>query len=242
MEDLKEALGTSADATVFRKLAGAGLPHQLPPPGPLLHPGRGRPLRRVRVCGRSARCGSPVSARWCRPSRRWSTASEAGYDAAELEAVLHVEAKAALLGLVRAGRLAREQVAGRYVYFSAAGRRPGGPSWRPGRSMTPRPAGFPRARACGCCPDELKAAIVLFYSLLDERQRRLYAGLEALKVGHGGDAQVAELLGDRPGHRGPGPPRAAGRRGRAGPGAPPGAGREATPKKHPRGDRRASPS
>jgi len=35
-------------------------------------------------------------------------------------------------------------------------------------------------------PDELKVAIVLFYSLLDERQRRLYAGLEAMKVGHGG--------------------------------------------------------
>jgi len=48
-------------------------------------------------------------------------------------------------------------------------------------------------------PDELKAAIVLFYSLLDERQQRLYAGLEAMKVGHGGDAQVAELLDIDPG-------------------------------------------
>lgn len=48
-------------------------------------------------------------------------------------------------------------------------------------------------------PAELKAAIVLFYSLLDERLRRLYAGLEALKVGHGGDAQIAELLGIDPG-------------------------------------------
>jgi hypothetical protein len=48
-------------------------------------------------------------------------------------------------------------------------------------------------------PDELKAAIVFFYSLLDERQRRLYAELEAMKVGHGGDAQVAELLGVDPG-------------------------------------------
>jgi len=44
-------------------------------------------------------------------------------------------------------------------------------------------------------PEELKAAIVLFYSLLDEKQRRLYAGLEALKIGHGGDRQIAELLG-----------------------------------------------
>ena len=48
-------------------------------------------------------------------------------------------------------------------------------------------------------PEELKAAIVVFYSLLDERQRRLYAGLEAMKVGHGGDTQVAELLGVDPG-------------------------------------------
>ena len=40
---------------------------------------------------------------------------------------------------------------------------------------------------------------MLFYSLLDERQRRLYAGLEAMKIGHGGDAQVAELLGIDPG-------------------------------------------
>ncbi len=44
-------------------------------------------------------------------------------------------------------------------------------------------------------PDELRAAIVLFFSLLDEKQRRLYAGLEALKTGRGGDAQIADLLG-----------------------------------------------
>ena len=44
-------------------------------------------------------------------------------------------------------------------------------------------------------PDELKAAIVLFFSLLDEQQRRLYAGLESLKLGHGGDTKMSELLG-----------------------------------------------
>ena len=41
---------------------------------------------------------------------------------------------------------------------------------------------------------ELKAAIFLFYSLLDEKQRRLYAGLEALKIGHGGDRKIADLF------------------------------------------------
>ena len=46
--------------------------------------------------------------------------------------------------------------------------------------------------------EELKAAVVLFYSLLDEKQRRLYAGLESLKVGHGGDQRIADLLGLAP--------------------------------------------
>jgi len=44
-------------------------------------------------------------------------------------------------------------------------------------------------------PDELKAAIILFFSLLDEQQKRLYAGLESMKLGHGGDRKIAELLG-----------------------------------------------
>jgi hypothetical protein len=43
--------------------------------------------------------------------------------------------------------------------------------------------------------EEAKAAIVLFLSTLDERQRRLYAGLESLKTGHGGDEYIAQLFG-----------------------------------------------
>ena len=53
------------------------------------------------------------------------------------------------------------------------------------------------ARAEGVS-DELKAAIVLFSSLLDERQRRLYAGLESLKLGYGGDQRMAEFIGMDP--------------------------------------------
>jgi len=41
----------------------------------------------------------------------------------------------------------------------------------------------------------MKAGIILLYSLLDEKQRRLYAGLEALKLGRGGDRRIAGLLG-----------------------------------------------
>ena len=41
---------------------------------------------------------------------------------------------------------------------------------------------------------ELRAAIVLFFRQLDEKQRRLYAGLESFKLGRGGDIQIAQLL------------------------------------------------
>src|SRR5260370_14412940 len=42
--------------------------------------------------------------------------------------------------------------------------------------------------------DELRAAIILFSSLLDEQQRRLYAGLESFKLGRGGDDRIADFL------------------------------------------------
>jgi hypothetical protein len=44
-------------------------------------------------------------------------------------------------------------------------------------------------------PDELKAAIILFYGLLDEQQRRLFAGLESIRLGHGGDTLLGDFLG-----------------------------------------------
>jgi hypothetical protein len=47
-------------------------------------------------------------------------------------------------------------------------------------------------------PDELKTAILLFYSLLDEQQRRLYAGLESIKLGRGGDTLLADFLALEP--------------------------------------------
>src|ERR1035437_9218428 len=52
----------------------------------------------------------------------------------------------------------------------------------------------PDASVLAVSEDELKASILLFYSLLDEQQRRLYAGLESLKLGRGGDHQLADFL------------------------------------------------
>jgi hypothetical protein len=121
--------------------------------------------------------------------------SEAGYFTEELEATLHVGVKDTLRKLASDGRIAREKVAGRFLHTSAdrAARR----AQLRARQVRMAQPGELVAFGAGTrvLPDELKAAIVLFFALLDERQRRLYAGLESLKLGHGGDQRIAELLG-----------------------------------------------
>jgi hypothetical protein len=64
--------------------------------------------------------------------------------------------------------------------------------WRQARLEQPGVAGSAAQREE--ISDELRAAIILFWSSLDEQQRRLYAGLESLKLGRGGDRQIAEFL------------------------------------------------
>lgn len=196
MAELKQALGTTGDATVFRKLGEVGYRSS--------YSQRGRyytldEVARFDALGLWAfravyfsRFGTLVST-----VEALVNAAAAGYDARELDAVLHVDPKQALLALVRAGRLARQSIAGRYVYLAAeAATRRGQIAARSVQEASPSGVGLgPGVRDL---PDELKAAIVLFYSLLNERQRRLYAGLEAMKIGHGGDSQIAELVGIDP--------------------------------------------
>jgi hypothetical protein len=197
MNELKEELGTSSDATVHRKLRALGYHTSYS------HRGSFYALQ-----------GTPTFDAWGLWSYRsvWfsrrgtllATAedlveeSEAGYFDAELELLLHVEVKGALLRLVRRDRLGREKAAGRYLYTSArAARRREQVRARRVYEAESLPGGaIPHVDVL---PDELKACIVLFFSMLDEKQRRLYAGLEALKVGHGGDQAIAELLGLDPG-------------------------------------------
>lgn len=121
-------------------------------------------------------------------------AAEQGHFVEELDHVLHVGTKDALRKLVRDARLSRERLAGQFLYCGAdAQRRREQVLARRVRLAEPGATG-PLPDAAGM-PDELRAAIVLFFGLLDEKQRRLYAGLEALKTGRGGDGRIAELLG-----------------------------------------------
>ena len=128
----------------------------------------------------------------------WVHRSEAGHSAAELTSALHVETKHALAQLTRQGRLHREVVGGRYVYFSADD-----PVAKQQRKRRDVHAASSRTTALivsnpDLAVEEAKATILLFFSLLNEKQRRLYAGLESLKLGHGGDAHIAAIFGIDP--------------------------------------------
>ena len=120
--------------------------------------------------------------------------AEAGYATDELENVLHVRVKDPLRKLALDGRIFREKIDGRFVHF-ASDSSVRSKQQRARHVWAALPHNLPFGAGLRVVPDELKAAIVLFFSLLDERQRRLYAGLESMKLGHGGDRRVAELLG-----------------------------------------------
>ncbi len=193
LPDLKGVLGTGVDSTVFRKLK------ELSYRSSYSHRGRYYTLDDL---ARFDEFGlwSFRSVWFSSHGTLLSTAealvreSEAGYRVDELESVLHVEVKAPLLKLVRQARLGRERVLGRFLYVAqdSAVRR----QQVAARQLhDAEPGGLGLGAGLRVLPEELKAAIVLFCSLLDEKERRLYAGLESLKVGHGGDRQIADLLG-----------------------------------------------
>lgn len=192
MPQLKDVLGTRSDATVFRKLK------ELSYLTSYSHSGRYYTLARIpRFDGLGL--WSHRTARFSRYGTLRSTVetfvreAEAGWRANELEAVLQVSAKETLLGLIRQDRIARDKVAGSFLYCAPESRaRRRQVSMRETREIE---ADLGTLVGPSVEPDEFKAAIILFFGLLDEKQRRLYAGLESLKIGHGGDHKMSELLG-----------------------------------------------
>ena len=119
--------------------------------------------------------------------------SQAGYTAAELENVLQVEVNHSLLQLKRHGKVSRQRIGRSHVYMSAESR-----IQLQQRLMREEHQAYSElgmGLQVEVLPAEVKAAVILFFSMLDEKQRRLYAGLEAAKLGHGGDRRIADFLG-----------------------------------------------
>jgi hypothetical protein len=188
---LKQALGTRADLTVFRKLTPLGYLSSYS------HRGRFYTLRsiaRFTEDGLWSHQGVWFSRQGTLMAtlEAWITRSADGWFADELTDRLHVQVQDPLRDLVRQGRVRRSDVADRFLYTVAASRRAKA-QIRARRTADAVPL-VADATTLAVSPDELKAAILLFYSLLDEQQRRLFAGLESIKLGRGGDTILATFL------------------------------------------------
>jgi hypothetical protein len=192
LPELKNALGTTTDVTVFRKLKSLDYLSSY------THRGRYYALRQTARFDDAglwfhdavgfSRHGTLVTTieAFVNPSPR-------GCFADELADALHAEVQDPLHDLVRAGRLRRAEVLGRFLYTSADSRQARN-QLRSRQTAQSVPL-VSDASALQVSPHELKAAILVFYSLLDEQQRRLFAGLESMKLGHGGDSILAQYLG-----------------------------------------------
>ena len=192
LPELKRVLGTTVAVTVFRKLKNLGYRTSY------THRGRFYTLADIPRFDDSGRW-SHEGVWFSRYGSLLATveafvlASPAGYYAHELADVLHAHVHAPLRHLVQQSRLARTTIAGQFLYTALEA-----PTRRnqllARRSAQAVPMAV-RAEALRVSPQELQAAILLFYGLLDEQQRRLFAGLESMRLGQGGDTLLADFLG-----------------------------------------------
>ena len=184
MPEMKAALGTEADLTVYRKLSA--LSYQTS----YSHRDAFYTLQSIPRFDAQGLWGCR-GACFSRHGTLLDTAaavvdaSGAGYFSAELEALLRVPVKDALRQLAQAGRVHRQNFQGLYLYLVKERTRRQ-EQWAARQAQQP---------GIDSGEEEFRAARVLFYSLLNEQQRRLYAGLESFKLGHGGDRQLAQALG-----------------------------------------------
>jgi hypothetical protein len=186
LPQLKQLLGTEANITVFRKLK------ELSYRSSYSHRGSFYTLDEIAAFDERglwsfnsvwfSRHGTLVAT-----AEACVTQAPAGYFASELEEILQVPVKEPLLRLVEQDRISRQTVSGLYLYC-ASNFRTRQQQLR-ARQILLKPAA---PASAGTPSDELRAAIVLFASVLDEQQRRLYAGVESLQLG--GDRQIADLL------------------------------------------------
>ncbi len=190
LAEIKEALGTQSTMTAFRKLkqlcyftsySDRGKYYTIKDIAEFNNKGLWS-FRSIRF----SRYGTLMET-----SRGFVNISEIGYSARELEEELQVRVQETLLHLHKNEKVFREKMSGVYIYVSAD------PTIRERQLLLRRQIeSIPvDTLSIKTISHELKAAIVLFYSILDERQRRLYAGLESYKFGYGGDLKIANLLG-----------------------------------------------
>jgi hypothetical protein len=187
--ELKSNLKTQYRMTVFRKLSKLGYISSYS------HSGKYYSLKRI---ARYNKYGiwSYKSALFSKNGTLKKTikflidSSTQGFTASELNNIVKVKVEDTLLELVKNKIIIRKKISGIYIYFATASNLSKkqeltriGEIQYPDEEMKP-----------AVLMNELKAALIIFFCTLNEKQRRLYAGYESLKIGHGGDKRIAQLL------------------------------------------------
>ncbi len=188
LEEVKAALGTPVKMTALRKL------RELNYHSSYSHAGRYYTLERIaRWDGhglwaykgiRFSRHGTLVET-----VAQLVDVSRGGRMAAELEDVLGVRTHAALLTLYRRGRVLRHQIGGEYLYVSVER----GAAQLERRQKQLETEATP-VTSLGL-EEDIRPHLTVFLATLNEKQRRLYAGFESLRIGRGGDTVVAGWTG-----------------------------------------------
>ena len=189
-ERIAQALGKPSRITVFRKLA------QLGARASYSHRGRYHTLDRLATYDKNG-LWSLRDVRFSRHGTLGETIaylvehSRQGYFASELEAQVHVRVHNALAELYAAQRLNREQLGDQYLYLSPTV----GKDQLESRYEVIRQAHKQGAAGRPETPLEVQENIRFLLSVLNEKQRRLYLGLESIRLGHGGDWEIARIAG-----------------------------------------------
>ena len=187
IEEIKRALGTDSRITVLRKL------RELAYQTSYSHSGRYYTLRGTCQFNDEGlwtfrKAWFSIYGTLLDTSKKFVDQSSRGFTNSELDQALHVETRLSLGLLLKRGLVSREKVDGVFVYVSNDNQ------VRRRQIVARHDTLDTESIDDHVIAHELKAAIVLFGSLLDERQIRIFAGLESLKLGKGGDAVVARIL------------------------------------------------
>lgn len=187
---VKEIIGTTSRMTVFRQLKELGYYSSYS------HSGKYYTLGSVPVFDRNG-LWSYGGIHFSKRGRLMDTIavsvkrSEAGYFASELEELLHVFVHNALGKLFSLGRLLREQIGEQYLYLSPVLAQ----SQFLARKKMLTQGAAESITITNSTGEEIIEHLKTFLSVLNEKQRRLYLGLESIRLGRGGDARMASVAG-----------------------------------------------
>lgn len=187
---ITEALGRPSRNTVFRKLA------QIGGRASYSHRGRYQTLDRIAEYDENGLW----SLRGVRFSKQGSLLqtivylvehSKGGYLASELQALLQVRVHNALAHLYVAKLVGREQLANQYVYVSPTE----SVSQLKNRYEAIQQSHQQEAETIEETFVQIRESMRLLLSVLNEKQRRLYLGIESMRLGHGGDVKISRITG-----------------------------------------------